>query len=394
MSRRKTDTALTALAIGGSLLTLGGFAAAVALSSRVAGSASLPLPPDGRTPLQSGPTPNVPPQLSGFTDDDLEAAARMLASENGSGSRALWTELIWSQLHARKPGETLYERITAGSGYGVVGAKSWPGRVRPVSTDQPALPEHREHALEVLAGLHPARFPMAISFFEPALQDKVFRIAEGAREKLRKGLPLTEQEGRLRHHKKSAADVRADWEKTLQVAGTIDGVEFYEMKSRINPEKHDFAIREQAFTLAWPIAPEELKREGDRVMEQRPKTGKRHNGVDLFAAPGTRITAVRSGRVKRVVDGRSSDREAAKLAGLWVDVEAANKQIDRYLHLGEAKVVPGQTIKRGDLIGLVAEAHTSGTGEAPHLHFEVRAEDYSSQRKDYGPPINPKFEVV
>jgi murein DD-endopeptidase MepM/ murein hydrolase activator NlpD len=394
MSHRKTDTALTALAIGGGLLTLGGFAAAVALSRRVAGSASLPLPPDGRTPLQSGPTPNVPPQLSGFTDDDLEAAARMLASENGSGSRALWTELIWSQLHARKPGETLYERITAGSGYGVVGAKSWPGRVRPVSTEQPALPEHREHALEVLAGLHPARFPMAISFFEPALQDKVFRIAEGAREKLRKGLPLTAQEERLRHHKKSAADVRADWEKTLQVAGTIDGVEFYEMKSRINPEKHDFSIREQALTLAWPIAPEELKREGDRLLERRPKTGKRHNGVDLFAPPGTRITAVRSGRVKRVVDGRSSDREAAKLAGLWVDVEAANKQIDRYLHLGEAKVVPGQKINRGDLIGLVAEAHTSGTGEAPHLHFEVRAEDYSSQRKDYGPPINPKFEVV
>jgi hypothetical protein len=86
MSHRKTDTALTALAIGGGLLTLGGFAAAVALSRRVAGSASLPLPPDGRTPLQSGPTPNVPPQLSGFTDDDLEAAARMLASENGTGA--------------------------------------------------------------------------------------------------------------------------------------------------------------------------------------------------------------------------------------------------------------------------------------------------------------------
>ena len=394
MSHRKTDTALTALAIGGGLFTLGGFAAAVALSRRVAGSASLPLPPDGRTPLQSGPTPNVPPQLSGFTDDDLDAAARMLASENGSGSRALWTELIWSQLHARKPGETLYERITAGSGYGVVGAKSWPGKARPVSTDQAALPVHRTFALEVLAGLHPARFPTAIAFFEPALQDKVFRIAEGAREKLRKGLPLTAQEERLRHHKKSAADVRADWEKTLQVAGTIDGVEFYEMKSRINPEKHDFSIREQALTLAWPIAPEELKREGDRLLERRPKTGKRHNGVDLFAPPGTRITAVRSGRVKRVVDGRSSDREAAKLAGLWVDVEAANKQIDRYLHLGEAKVVPGQKINRGDLIGLVAEAHTSGTGEAPHLHFEVRAEDYSSQRKDYGPPINPKFEVV
>lgn len=393
MSRRKTDTALTALAIGGSLLTLGGFAVAVALSRRVAGSASLPLPPDGRTPLQSGgPTPNVPPQLSGFTDDDLDAAARMLASENGNGSRALWTELIWSQLHARRPGETLYERITAGSGYGTQGAKSWPGKARPVSTDQAALPVHRSFALEVLAGLHPARFPTAIAFFEPALQDKVFRIAEGAREKLRKGLPLTAQEERLRHHKKSAADVRADWEQTMRMAGTIDGVEFYEM-SRINPEKHDFEIRQKAMTLAWPIAPQELTRVGDQVTDKRPKSGRPHKGVDLFAASGTPIRAARSGRVKRVVDGRKSDRAAARLAGLWVDV-AAGDQIDRYLHLGEAKVVPGQRIKRGDLIGIVAEADTSGTGEAPHLHFEVRAADYSSERKDYGEPINPKFEVV
>ena len=70
------------------------------------------------------------------------------------------------------------------------------------------------------------------------------------------------------------------------------------------------------------------------------------------------------------------------------------KQIDRYLHLGEAKVAAGQKIKRGDLIGVVAEAKTSGTGKGPHLHFEVRAGDYTSERQDYGEPINPKFEVV
>ena len=118
-------------------------------------------------------------------------------------------------------------------------------------------------------------------------------------------------------------------------------------------------------------------RDRDQVMEVRPKTGKPHKGVDLFAPPGTPITAARSGRVKRVVDGRNSSREAAKLAGLWVDVEVG-QQIDRYLHLGEAKVVAGQKIKRGELVGIVAEAGTSGTGEGPHLHFEVRAGDYTS----------------
>ena len=161
----------------------------------------------------------------------------------------------------------------------------------------------------------------------------------------------------------------------------------------MSPEDHDFAAREVASRLAWPIARHEINRVGEQVMEVRPKTGEPHHGVDLFAKPGTPITAARSGRVKRVVDGRGSNREAARRAGLWVDVEVG-KQMDRYLHLGEAKVVAGQKIKRGDLIGVVAEAKTSGTGKGPHLHFEVRAGDYTSDRQDYGEPINPKFEVV
>ena len=125
MSRRKSDAALTALAIGGTLLTLGGFVAALALSKRATTEPSF-------GPLLQ-PTTGAPPGTD-YSEDDLEAAARMLASENGTGSRALWAELIGSQLHARKPGETLFDRIAAGSGYGPQGEKSWPGKVRPVAT--------------------------------------------------------------------------------------------------------------------------------------------------------------------------------------------------------------------------------------------------------------------
>ena len=95
-----------------------------------------------------------------------------------------------------------------------------------------------------------------------------------------------------------------------------------------------------------------------------------------------------------MLDGRSSKNEKAQRAGLWVDVEAANGQIDRYLHLGEARVTEGQRVRRGDAIGVIAEAHESGSGDAPHVHFEVRASDYDREKKDYGQPIDPKFEVV
>ena len=386
MSGRKGDAALAALAVVGTVLTLGGFAMAVALSRRVAEKA---------LPLSRHPQPNetIPSPPLDFSDEDVEAAARMLASENGQGSPQLWTELIGSQLHARKAGETLYERITAGSGYGRQGERSWPGRTRPVSTDQEALPIHQSWAREVLSGLHTPRFGNAIAFFDPAQQDKAHAIAQRARAKQVQGLPLTEQEQRLSHYRKTAAEVRADWQKTLRRVGTIDGVEFYEM-NRSNPEKSDFAARDKAKLLGWPVPKELVTRIGDRVTESRPGSGRPHKGVDIFAPAGSTVTAARSGRVKRVMDGRGSNHEKAQRAGLWVDVEAANGQIDRYLHLGEATVAEGQRVKRGDAIGLIAEAHESGSGDAPHVHFEVRASDYDREKKDYGQPIDPKFEVV
>ena len=116
MSGRKGDAALAALAVVGTVLTLGGFAVAVALSRRVAEKTLPPLRPS--IPNESPPSP------LDVSDEDVEAAARILASENGLKSPQLWTELIGSQLHARKAGETLYERITTGSGYGRQGERS------------------------------------------------------------------------------------------------------------------------------------------------------------------------------------------------------------------------------------------------------------------------------
>lgn len=145
--------------------------------------------------------------------------------------------------------------------------------------------------------------------------------------------------------------------------------------------------------IGWPIERTEIKRVGDGVTDSRPGTQRPHHGVDLFAPAGTLVRAARAGRVKRVVDGRASSRESSQKAGLWVDV-AAGSQLDRYLHLGEARVKEGQSVARGDVIGTIAPANTSGAGPNPHLHFEVRASDYNGAKQSYGDPIQPKFGVV
>jgi hypothetical protein len=117
---------------------------------------------------------------------------------------------------------------------------------------------------EVLSGLHTPRFESAIAFFDPdtARQSLCRRAASEGQTK--QGLPLTEQEKRLSHYHKTAAEVRADWQKTLRRVGTIDGVEFYEM-NRTSPEKLDFAARDKAKVLGWPVSKDLVTRIGDGV---------------------------------------------------------------------------------------------------------------------------------
>lgn len=161
-----------------------------------------------------------------WTELDVEAAARMLSSENPRGSRQLHIEQIWTQIRSMEPGQTLYDRISAGSGWGPQGQRADGGKRRPVSTDQPATEAFRQLVRRVLAGLEPSTLPGAKSFFEPAEQDAAFRIAERARAKQRKGEPLTPRESRLLHYRFDAEHIRERWGLRHKLR-TIDGTEFY-----------------------------------------------------------------------------------------------------------------------------------------------------------------------
>lgn len=102
-----------------------------------------------------------------------------------------------------------------------------------------------------------------------------------------------------------------------------------------------------------------------------PFTGKRtfHNGIDIAAAKGAKVTAAAAGQVTAV--------EFMEIPGNMVIIDHLNGYTSRYAQLESFTVKKGDRVKKGDIIGYVG---SSGRSTAPHLHYEVRLD---------GKPINP-----
>lgn len=100
------------------------------------------------------------------------------------------------------------------------------------------------------------------------------------------------------------------------------------------------------------------------------KVQKFHAGMDFTAPRGTPIYATGDGVVSRA-DSESSGY------GKHVRINHGYGYETLYAHMSKMLVVPGQKIKRGDIIGLVGN---TGKSVGPHCHYEVRKN---------GNPVNP-----
>lgn len=86
-----------------------------------------------------------------------------------------------------------------------------------------------------------------------------------------------------------------------------------------------------------------------------------HEGMDFSADTGTPVYVTGDGVVKTA--GWESGY------GNSIVVDHGYNYVTRYAHLSKILVKPGQTVKRGDLIGNVGN---TGKSTGPHLHYEVR----------------------
>ena len=107
----------------------------------------------------------------------------------------------------------------------------------------------------------------------------------------------------------------------------------------------------------------------DRYGKRLDAPGQGHPGIDLTASSGTELFAPGDGKVSAAVMGNDS-------CGGKIRINHTNGLTSSFCHLSGIFVKNGDSVKRGDKIGLTGgEPNTAGAGKTtePHLHWEIRS---------------------
>lgn len=88
-----------------------------------------------------------------------------------------------------------------------------------------------------------------------------------------------------------------------------------------------------------------------------------HKGVDLIADDGTQVTSMYDGTVVDVSESYGM--------GNIVKIDHGDDVVCTYASLSDVKVVKGQTVAKGDVLGSVSSSASYEFGDGAHLHLEV-----------------------
>ena len=147
--------------------------------------------------------------------------------------------------------------------------------------------------------------------------------------------------------------------------------------AKVERELHMYEgfLRQHGMTPSiWPVMGKLESGVGGRRNPFSNRGFEYHEGQDIDAAYGTAVQVAAPGRV--VVAGRQRGY------GNVVYVDHGNGLSTRYGHLSEIDVTVGQTVARGQTIGLVG---STGRSTGPHLHYEVRINNQPVDPRPYLP---------
>jgi murein DD-endopeptidase MepM/ murein hydrolase activator NlpD len=97
-----------------------------------------------------------------------------------------------------------------------------------------------------------------------------------------------------------------------------------------------------------------------------------HEGVDISTSRSEPVLATADGTVLR--SGWAGEY------GKAIEIAHGERYTTLYGHLEETLVVEGQTVRRGDRVGLVG---STGRSTAPHLHYEVHVDGRAVDPLEY-----------
>ncbi|HBC92798.1 MAG TPA: peptidase M23 [Pelotomaculum sp.] len=105
--------------------------------------------------------------------------------------------------------------------------------------------------------------------------------------------------------------------------------------------------------LSWPCS-------GGITSPFGMRWGRMHEGIDIGAGYGCKVAAAAGGTV--IFTGWDGGY------GKSVQISHGGGLVTHYAHLSSIEVSNGETVERGELIGMVG---STGSSDGPHLHFEV-----------------------
>ncbi len=146
---------------------------------------------------------------------------------------------------------------------------------------------------------------------------------------------------------------------------------------RLEREMRDYEdlLRRRGMTPSiWPVSGKLESGMGGRRNPFGGRGFEYHEGQDIDAVYGTPVMVAASGTVK------IAGRERGYGNVIYVDHGAGLST--RYGHLSQIDVKIGQTVTRGQTIGLVG---STGRSTGPHLHYEVRINNQPVDPRQYLP---------